>query len=72
MAAVELTRDKPGRSPVTPMGSLATPARNLCFANGLVTRAVRDCLVFSPPLVISKREVDELVLTLRSCLDQIG
>lgn len=71
MAAVELTRDKPGRSPVAPMGSLATRARNLCFANGLVTRAVRDCLVFSPPLVISKREVDELVETLRSCLDQI-
>jgi putrescine---pyruvate transaminase len=71
MGAVELTRDKAGRSPVAPMGSLATPARNLCFANGLVTRAVRDCLVFSPPLVISKHEVDELVETLRDCLDKI-
>jgi putrescine---pyruvate transaminase len=71
MAAVELTHDKTGRSPVAPMGSLATPARNLCFANGLVTRAVRDCLVFSPPLVISKHEVDELVETLRFCLDEI-
>jgi putrescine---pyruvate transaminase len=71
MAAVELTHDKTGRRPVAPMGSLATPARNLCFANGLVTRAVRDCLVFSPPLVISKHEVDELVETLRFCLDEI-
>jgi putrescine---pyruvate transaminase len=71
MAAVELTRDKVGRSPVEPVGSLATPARNLCFASGLVTRAVRDCLVFSPPLVIGHGEVDELVATLRDCLDRL-
>lgn len=72
MAAVELTRDKEGRSPVTPLGSLGTPVRNLCFANGLVTRAVRDCLVFSPPLIITRAEVDELVATLRTCLDQVS
>jgi len=71
MAAVELTRDKAGRSPVEPMGSLATPVRNLCFLNGLITRAVRDCLVFSPPLVITHAEVDELVSTLRKCIDQV-
>lgn len=72
MAAVELTRDKAGRTPVTPLGSLATPVRNLCFANGLVTRAVRDCLVFSPPLIITRAEVDELVTTLRRCLDTVA
>jgi putrescine---pyruvate transaminase len=71
MAAVELTRDKTGRSPVTPPGSLATPVRNLCFRNGLVTRAVRDCLVFSPPLIIDKSEVDELVDKLKCSLDQL-
>ncbi len=72
MAAVELTRDKAARSEVTPVGSLATPVRNLCFKNGLVTRAVRDCLVFSPPLVISHAEVDELVEVLRSCIDEVA
>ena len=71
MAAVELTRDKTGRSPVTPVGSLATPVRNLCFARGLVTRAVRDCLVFSPPLIITRAEVDRLVEILRGCIDAV-
>jgi putrescine---pyruvate transaminase len=71
MAAVELTRDKEGRAPVEPMGSLATPVRNLCFERGLVTRAVRDCLVFSPPLVITHAEVDELVGILRGCIDAV-
>src|SRR5690606_19280082 len=72
LGAVELTRDKTGRSEVDPVGSLATPVRNLCFANGLVTRAVRDCLVFSPPLVITRAEVDELIEILRRCIDQKG
>ncbi|MCT8973786.1 aspartate aminotransferase family protein [Microbaculum marinisediminis] len=70
MAAVELTRDKTGRAPVEPVGSMATPVRNACFENGLVTRAVRDCLVFSPPLVITRAEVDELVAILRRSIDQ--
>ena len=70
MGAVELTRDRKGRGPVEPVGSMATPVRNACFANGLATRAVRDCLVFSPPLVISRAEVDELVAILRRSIDQ--
>lgn len=72
MAAVELTHDKKGRAPVSPLGSLATPVRNLCFANGLVTRAVRDCLVFSPPLVITRDEVDSLVATLEKSLNEVA
>ncbi len=72
MAAVELTRDKAGRAPVAPVGSLATPVRNLCFARGLVTRAVRDCLVFSPPLIISEGEIDEAVGILRGSLDAVA
>ncbi|WP_186395411.1 aspartate aminotransferase family protein [Stappia sp. TSB10GB4] len=70
MAAVELTRDKAGRSEVQPVGSMSTPVRNACFANGLATRAVRDCLVFSPPLVISHAEVDDLVAILRRSIDE--
>ena len=72
MAAVELTRDKAGRAPVEHVGSLATPVRNLCFARGLVTRAVRDCLVFSPPLIISEGEIDEAVGILRGSLDAVA
>lgn len=72
MAAVEFTRDKQGRTPVTPAGSLATPIRNLCFSNGLVTRAVRDSVLFSPPLVITRAEVDELVAKLKAAIDGVN
>lgn len=70
MAAVELTRDKEGRTPIEPVSSLATPVRDLCFKTGLITRGVRDSLIFSPPLVISKDEIDWLVKRLRDNLDQ--
>ncbi len=71
MAAVELTSDKASRSAFDPMGSVATRVRNLCFERGLVTRAVREGLVFSPPLVISEAEIDELVSILKACLDDV-
>ena len=69
IAAVELTADKPTRRGFEPVGSVAQHVRDLCFERGLATRAVREGLVFSPPLVISESEIDELVEILRSCLD---
>ena len=32
-------------------------------------RAVRDCMIVSPPLVIRDEEIDELVRLARRCLD---
>jgi len=35
--------------------------RDLCIKNGLMVRAVRDSIVFSPPLIISHAEIDRMV-----------
>jgi hypothetical protein len=43
--------------------------RQFCFDNGLIMRAVGDTMIISPPLVISKDEIDELVTKARKCLD---
>jgi putrescine aminotransferase len=43
--------------------------RGHCFNNGLIMRAVGDTMIISPPLVISKAEIDELVTKARLCLD---
>ena len=43
--------------------------RTFCFENGLIMRAVGDTMIISPPLVISKAEIDELVTKARHCLD---
>ena len=44
--------------------------REACFANGLVMRHVGDRMVVSPPLVITKSEIDTLVDRARMALDQ--
>ena len=44
--------------------------RDLCIANGLVMRAVRDTMIIAPPLVISHAQIDELVDKARKALDQ--
>lgn len=72
MWALELTSDKATRTPFEPAGSVATRVRNLCFERGLATRAVREGLVFSPPLVITPAQVDELADILTSCLETVA
>jgi len=72
MWAIELTADKATRAPFAPVGSVATRVRNLCFERGLATRAVREGLVFSPPLIITPAQVGELAAILTSCLDTVA
>lgn len=43
--------------------------REIRFANGLVMRHVGNKMIISPPLVISKEEIDELASRAWMCLD---
>lgn len=43
--------------------------REHCFNNGLIMRAVGSRMVLSPPLVITREEVDELCAKAKQCLD---
>ncbi|MCW8163388.1 aspartate aminotransferase family protein [Verminephrobacter aporrectodeae subsp. tuberculatae] len=71
MACVVFSPDKTRRAAFNPLGGFATKVRNHCFANGLVTRAVGDGLVFAPPLVITEAQIGELVHKLRKSLDEV-
>lgn len=51
-------------------GKAGPIVRDLCIRNGLMVRAVRDTIVMSPPLVISKDQIDELAGILRRSLDE--
>jgi len=51
-------------------GKAGPLVRDLCIKNGLMIRAVRDCLVMSPPLVISHGEIDQLLGIIRQSLDE--
>lgn len=70
MGAIELTPDKANRAAFKEPGKAGAVCRDLCFKNGLVMRSVVDRMVISPPLVINKSEIDELVDKAARTLDE--
>jgi len=69
IGALELVRDKATRRFFDKRGEVGTICRDFCFQNGLIMRAVRDTMIVSPPLVISREQVDELAEKAWRCLD---
>lgn len=69
IAAIELTADKAGRKPFDPVGRVGTLCRDHCIREGLVMRAVRDSMVLSPPLILERSQIDELIGLFAKCLD---
>jgi putrescine aminotransferase len=69
IGALELVRDKGSRRFFDKRGEVGTICRDFCFQNGLIMRAVRDTMIISPPLVISREQVDELAEKAWRCLD---
>ena len=69
IGALELVKDKGSRTFFAPKGEVGTICRDFCFQNGLIMRAVRDTMIISPPLVISREQIDELAEKAWRCLD---
>ena len=69
MAALELTPDKAARAPFENSGAVGLITRDHCFDNNLVMRHVGDKMIISPPLVISKAEIDIVVDTAHKALE---
>ncbi|MGB0440032.1 MAG: aspartate aminotransferase family protein, partial [Paracoccaceae bacterium] len=51
-------------------GTAGFMCRERCFANNLVMRHVYDRMIISPPLVISRKEIDTLISRARTALDE--
>jgi len=70
MGSIALTPDKTTRAPFrVPAGTVGFKCREHCFANNLIMRHVGDRMVISPPLVISKAEIDTLIERATTALD---
>ena len=69
IAAIQMCADKHHRTPFAQSGKAGLLCRDHSFRLGLVMRAVEDSMVLSPPLVISREQVDELVEKARTALD---
>ena len=70
MGSIALTPDKASRAKFEDAGALGYLTRERCFANDLVMRHVGDRMIVSPPLVISKDEIDMLIERARKSLDE--
>jgi putrescine aminotransferase len=51
-------------------GHAGPVVRDICIRSGLMVRAIRDTIVMSPPLVITREEVDRMVAIIRAALDE--
>jgi putrescine aminotransferase len=70
LAAIELVPNKPERSFFPEIGRVGTHCRNYCFEMGVVSRAIRDTMVLSPPLTVSEGEIEEIVAKLKNAVDR--
>jgi len=70
MGSLALTPDKASRASFAiDAGTVGLICREHCFASGLVMRAVGDRMVISPPLVISRDEIDQMIERATRALD---
>lgn len=58
IGAIELTADKRTRKFFEKSGRVGAICRDHCIAGGLMMRATRDTMLFSPPLSITEAEID--------------
>ena len=69
IAGIQLTPDKAKRAPFEKRGAAGLHCRDACVNHKVISRAVADSMVLSPPLIISHEEIDELFRRLRHALD---
>ncbi|SOD94917.1 aspartate aminotransferase family protein [Caenispirillum bisanense] len=69
IAGIELIKDKAKHEFFPNAGKVGTLCRDHSFRNGLIMRGVYDTMVLSPPLIVTRDHVDEMVGKIRRVLD---
>ncbi|MEH6726797.1 MAG: aminotransferase class III-fold pyridoxal phosphate-dependent enzyme, partial [Hyphomicrobiales bacterium] len=69
VGALELVPANPSRKRFDNEGTVGTICRDHSFKNGLIMRAVRDSMIISPPLTITRDEADLLIALVEKTLD---
>ncbi|MGA9868548.1 MAG: aspartate aminotransferase family protein [Acetobacteraceae bacterium] len=72
IAAIELAADKASKAKFPPEAGISARWTKLNEAHGVITRAVAgEILCFSPPLIITEAEVDEMLDRIGRALDEL-
>jgi len=63
LAAVQLVKDKASKTLFDPKVKIAPKVTQQCYENGLIARPLPsvDSVAFSPPLITTRAQVDEIV-----------
>ena len=69
LVGVELVKNKEKKELFEPTGTVGNICRDHCLNNNLIMRAVRDGMMCSPPLTISKDDIDNCVERFQASLD---
>ena len=71
MGALELVGDKQNKTPFPPEQPVAEQIANVALDYGLICRPVGQAIVVAPPFIITREQIDELFLKLKSTIDQV-
>jgi 4-aminobutyrate--pyruvate transaminase len=73
IGAIELVADKATHKNFDPKHKVGARLVKLCEANGVIGRTLpNDALAFSPPLIITKAEIDEMLDIVSKSLDELS
>lgn len=71
MLGIELVADKTSRTPFDPHLQVGMAFDRIAYGNGLVARCMGDVLGFSPPLIVTESDVDEIAERCETSLHQL-
>ena len=69
VAGLQLAQEPKTRKRFANGGEVGTICRDFCFGGNLIMRASGDRMLLSPPLVITKQEIDEIVSKAKKAID---
>jgi len=72
MLGIELVKDRATKAPFPKEQLVGRRLLKNLFGRGLISRALGDTLVFAPPLIIQKGEIDELIAHFKAGLEAIA
>ncbi|MEQ9491941.1 MAG: aspartate aminotransferase family protein [Alphaproteobacteria bacterium] len=69
LGAVDLVKNKETGERFDPAGKVGIMCRDYCMEHGVVARPCGDIMVMSPPLIIETSQIDDLVNTIGSAIE---
>lgn len=72
IAAIELVADKATKAPLDKPGNLGLMANAGLLRNGVICRNMYDAIAFCPPLIITEKQVDDMMGALDKTLAEVS